>query len=200
MRSVGCRARSLASGLAALVVAGLSIWVPAADASSVSTTANPGQAATAAAIARAFRALDLPPVPRGRALLQGYDTAMRLALQQAGTRLLSGTNGGPLTVSNSTGRVTVVRPGEAMVPLTVSVKTKFPPPSYSLEYTAVALEEPEVRCGEPSQLHLECGASQSRAWTSWSPGPVTPTSARSGRNSRETSRSAARWERGSASS
>jgi hypothetical protein len=146
MRSVGCRARSLASGLAALVVAGLSIWVPAADASSVSTTANPGQAATAAAIARAFRALDpLPPVSRGRALLQGYDTARRLALQQAGTRLLSGTNGGPLTVSNSTGRVTVVRPGEATVPLTVSVKTKFPPPSYSLEYTAVAFEEPEVR-------------------------------------------------------
>ncbi len=144
MLSVGRRARSLASGLATLAVAGLSVWVPSAGAATVPTTAATGAtgAATQQAVARAFRALDpLPPVSRGRALLQGYDGAMRLALQTAGTRLLDGTNGRPVTVSNATGTASVVRPGEATVPLTISVKTKSPPPSFSLEYTAVALEE-----------------------------------------------------------
>jgi hypothetical protein len=126
-------------GVATVAVAMLAAFVPATGSSG---TASPQHRARARlSIAEAFRAFAaLPSVPRGRALLQGYDQAMFLALQQAGARLLDGTNGRPVTVSESTGTASFVRPGEATVPLTVTVKSKYPPPSYSVRYTAVALE------------------------------------------------------------
>lgn len=91
-------------------------------------------------IAAAFHQLQsLPKVAQGEASLEGYDRAMRAALQQAGTRLVSGLEGTPVTVRFSTGPVRVARPGEAAVPLTISVKAKHPPPSYSDSFDAVAL-------------------------------------------------------------
>ncbi len=96
---------------------------------------------TQAQIAAAFGALKaLPPVERGTAYLQGYDAAMRAALQQAGTALTSGDSfGKPVTVRFHAGPVNVVRPDEAAVPLTISVTAKDPPPSYSDSFDAVAL-------------------------------------------------------------
>jgi hypothetical protein len=92
-------------------------------------------------IAQAFRALSPPPsVARGRAALQGYDGAMRLALLEAGTQLLAGDDGRPAKVTVSAGPATAAGPGQATVPLTISVRTKAPPPSYSLHYLAVAQE------------------------------------------------------------
>ena len=64
---------------------------------------------------------------------------MRSALQQAGTQFVAGNSGKPVTVRFSTGPVTVVGPGQATVPLTISVHTKYPPPSYSDSFDAVAL-------------------------------------------------------------
>ncbi len=99
-----------------------------------------GTGATQGQIAAAFHQLQsLPEVARGEAYLEGYDGAMRAALQQAGTKLVSGLDGKPFTVRFSTGAVRVVRPGEAAVPLTISVKAKYPPPSYSDSFDAVAL-------------------------------------------------------------
>jgi hypothetical protein len=93
-------------------------------------------------IAVAFRALaHLPSVARGRTTLQGFDPAMWQTLEQAGTQLLDGQAKGQLPrVSEHTGSASIVSPGEATVPLTITVTTKYPPPSYSLHYLAVALE------------------------------------------------------------
>ena len=115
----------------------LAVWplvVAATPAGAVRTDGTPAQ------IAASFQRLQSPPmVARGDAYLQGYDEAMRIALQQAGTRLVAGDGGKPVTVRLSTGAVSVVRRGEAMVPLTISVHTKDPPPSYSDSFDAVAL-------------------------------------------------------------
>ena len=125
-------------------------------------------------IAAAFRQLgSLPKVARGEQYLEGYDGAMRVALQESGTRLVSGFGGKPVTVRFSTGRVTVARPDEAAVPLTISVVAKYPPPSYSDSFDAVALrvggrwkvswttmcllvESAEQVC-PPTPRHLEAG-------------------------------------------
>ena len=97
-------------------------------------------ATTQGEIAAAFHQLEsLPKVAQGAEYLEGYDGAMRIALQQAGTQLASGFGGKPVTVRFSTGPVRVARPGEAAVPLTISVKAKYPPPSYSDSFDAVAL-------------------------------------------------------------
>jgi sugar lactone lactonase YvrE len=141
MLSVGHPRPPLLWGLAVLAVAGLSAWAPVAGAAPTPTDAGSRQARTQLEIARAFRVLDaLPTVSRGRTVLQGYDAAMVLALQQAESRFLDGTNGRPATVSQSTGPATIVRPGEATVTLTITVKTKYPPPSYRVGYTAVSLD------------------------------------------------------------
>src|SRR5580698_442959 len=114
----------------------LAVW-PLAAATPAGAVRTDG---TPAEIAAAFQRLQpLPTVARGDAYLQGYDEAMRIALQQAGTRLVEGSSGKPLTVTFRTGPVSVVRRGEAMVPLTVSVHAKDPPPSYSDSFDAVAL-------------------------------------------------------------
>ena len=95
--------------------------------------------ATQDQIAAAFQRLgSLPSVARGKAYLQDYDEAMRAGLQQAGTRFVQG-DGKPVTVRFSTGPISVARPGEAMVPLTITVRAKHPPPSYSDSFDAVAL-------------------------------------------------------------
>ncbi len=107
--------------------------------------ATPGGAAGAVEssqgqIAAAFQRLQsLPSVARGEAYLQGYDEVMRSALRRAGIQLLAGNSGKPVTVRYRTGPVSVVRPGQAMVPLTISVHVKYPPPSYSDSFDAVAL-------------------------------------------------------------
>jgi sugar lactone lactonase YvrE len=114
----------------------LAAWplVAATPAGALRTGTTQGQ------IAAAFQRLQsLPSVARGEAYLQGYDEAMRDALQQAGTQFVAGNSGKPLTVRFSTGPDTVVRPGQAMVPLTISVHTTYPPPSYSDSFDAVAL-------------------------------------------------------------
>ena len=114
----------------------LAAWplVAATPAGALRTGTTEGQ------IAAAFQRLQsLPSVAQGEAYLQGYDEAMRSALQQAGTQLVAGDSGKPLTVRFRTGPVTVARPGQAMVPLTISVHTTYPPPSYSDSFDAVAL-------------------------------------------------------------
>jgi hypothetical protein len=119
-----------------LGLAVLAAWllVAARPSGAVRTGTTQGQ------IAAAFDQLQsLPKVARGEAYLEGYDGAMRAALQQAGTRLVSGLSGRPVTVSFSTGPVTVVRSGEAAVSLTISVRAKRPPPAYSDSFNAVAL-------------------------------------------------------------
>ena len=97
------------------------------------------QSATTGQIAAAFHQLEmLPKVAQGRPYLQGYDAAMRSELQQAGTHLLEGI-GKPVTVRYSTGPVDMAGPGEAEVQLTINVKAKDPPPSFSDSFDAVAL-------------------------------------------------------------
>jgi hypothetical protein len=173
--------------LASVLVAGL----PAAAASGALASRDRLDA-TQHGIAQAFRALaTLPAVSRGVASLQGYDTAMRLALQQAGTELLDGDNGRPATVSDSTGTATIVRPGQATVPLTISVHTEAPPPSFSRHYTAVALEnrgrwqvswttmcllvELADQLCPPTPPNVEAGdVLPSEAATSFAPGLVDP--------------------------
>ena len=92
-------------------------------------------------ITRAFRALSpLASVESGRRSLQGYDVAMRLDLLSAGDHLSTEDGPTPAKVTMQVGRADVVRPREATVPLTVSVTTKAPPPSFSLRFTGVALE------------------------------------------------------------
>jgi hypothetical protein len=142
MRIVGYRPRRRVAAAAAataavavavaVVVAGVGIPVAAAD---------PGDAAARQQIAAAFRAFErLPSVARGGSSLQGYDPAMRTALQQAGNTLLTGSNGIPTTVRETTGPASFVRSDEATVPLTITVKSAHPPPSYSVHYLGVALK------------------------------------------------------------
>lgn len=92
-------------------------------------------------IATAFRALrTLPPVARGADSLEGYDPAMRTALQQAGTRLTTAGYGKPVTASFTIGTPDVVRADEAAVTLTITVKAKDPPPDNADIFDAVALK------------------------------------------------------------
>ncbi len=79
----------------------------------------------------------LPTVDRGSPYLEGYDTAMRTALQQAGS-LLTGGYEVPVTVRDVVGSVQIVGPDEAVVPFTIRVIPKSVPSS-SLTYDAVAL-------------------------------------------------------------
>ncbi|MFZ0250038.1 MAG: hypothetical protein WAL61_08835 [Acidimicrobiales bacterium] len=115
------------------VLVGVSLVAPAPTGAAV-----PGSAQQQ--IAAAFRELRvLPPVSEGAAFLQGYDGALRADLEQAGTRLTSGIDK-PVTVRFSTGPATVVSPGEAAVPLTISVRAEDPPPSFGDSFQAAALK------------------------------------------------------------
>jgi hypothetical protein len=144
MPDVSLRTRTQVAATAAGAVVALAavlVCVPTVAQASPSSPAARREMEAQREIALAFRAFGtLPPVSRGRALLQGYDRAMWLALQQSGTKLLDGANGAPAKVSEATGTAAVVRPGEAAVPLTITMRTTPPPPSYSLHYTGVALE------------------------------------------------------------
>lgn len=136
---MGCRTNALARGGAA--AAALAAAVVLAPVSPSSAAAPNRDDHVQQEIRVAFRALiALPPVARGRTNLQGYDAAMRAALRGAGAELLEGEDGRPVKVSETTGTATVVHRGEATVPLTITVRGKSPPPSYSLHYVAVALE------------------------------------------------------------
>jgi len=89
-------------------------------------------------IATAFATLvRLPAVDRGALYLEGYDAAMRNALQQAGLLLTEGYKV-PVTVRDVVGTAHVVATDEALVPFTVRV-TGHSVPSSSLAYDAVAL-------------------------------------------------------------
>ena len=137
--------RIVAGGLRPVLIGLTSL---AAGAVAFATATGPSGAApsrggrTQEEIAVAFRAFaHLPSVSRGRATLQGFDPAMALALEQAGSRLQTGYDGWPPKLSEAIGTATLVRPGEAKVPLTITVTTKSPSSSYGLHYTAVALQE-----------------------------------------------------------
>ena len=96
---------------------------------------------TRSEITAAFRALrTLPPVDRGVESLEGYDPAMRTALQEAGTRLTSAGYGKPVTASFHVGTPDIVRKDEAAVTLTITVKAKDPPPENAITFDAVALK------------------------------------------------------------
>jgi hypothetical protein len=97
-----------------------------------------GEAASQRQIATAFAALvKLPTVDRGSPYLEGYDTAMRTALQQAGSLVTEGYEV-PVKVRDLVGTAQIVGPEEAVVPFTVRVIPKSIPSS-SLTYDAVAL-------------------------------------------------------------
>jgi hypothetical protein len=175
------------------VLASVLVAVPSGGASAGSLASHEQADSTQQEVAQAFRALAALPAPsRGATTLQGYDGAMRMALQEAGTQLLDGDNGRPATVSDSTGTATIVRPGQATVPLTITVHIDAPPPSYSLHYTAVALEtrgrwqvswttmcllvELARELCPPTPRHVEAGdvLPSQVATTSFAPGLVNP--------------------------
>jgi len=97
-----------------------------------------GGATTQRQIARAFATLvTLPAVDRGALYLEGYDAAMRTALQQAASLLTEGYEV-PVKVRELVGTAQIVGPEEALVPFTVRVIPKSVPSS-SFIYDAVAL-------------------------------------------------------------
>ena len=115
----------------AICAAGLPLLAPPAAAK--------GGAGAQRQIARAFATLvRLPALDRGALYLEGYDTAMRTALQQAGSLLTEGYDV-PVTVQDLVGTAQIVGTDEAVVPFTVRVIPKSVPSS-SLAYDAVALK------------------------------------------------------------
>jgi hypothetical protein len=97
-----------------------------------------GEAATQRQIASAFATLaKLPTVDRGSPYLEGYDTAMRTALQQADSLVTEGYEV-PVKVRDLVGTAQIIGPDEAVVPFTVRVIPKSVPSS-SFTYDAVAL-------------------------------------------------------------
>lgn len=97
-----------------------------------------GEAATQRQIASAFATLaKLPTVDRGSPYLEGYDTAMRTALQQAGSLVTEGYEV-PVKARDLVGTAQIIGPDEAVVPFTVRVIPKSVPSS-SFSYDAVAL-------------------------------------------------------------
>jgi hypothetical protein len=131
-----CRVARRLFGVTVLALCSLLVPSPPAGAQPSSTSSLQSQ------ITAAFRALrTLPPVDRGVETLEGYDPAMRTALQQAGTLLTSAGYGGkPVTVSFTTGTPDVVRADEAAVTLSITVKAKDPPPDNTDTFNAVALK------------------------------------------------------------
>jgi len=97
-----------------------------------------GEAANQRQIDTAFTTLvKLPTVDRGSPYLEGYDTAMRAALQQAGSLVTEG-YAVPVKVRDLVGTARIIGPDEAVVPFTIRVIPESVPSS-SLTYDAVAL-------------------------------------------------------------
>jgi len=114
------------------------IAVCAAELALLALPAAASEAATQRQIATAFATLvKLPTVDRGSPYLEGYDTAIRTALQQAGSLLTEG-YAGVVKVRDLVGTAQIVGPGEAVVPFTIRAIPKSVPSS-SLTYDAVAL-------------------------------------------------------------